>query len=387
MLLVGNTFHHFCETGHRDCWQTVGMPAGPPPSAPTTSFSLRGLLAALVVMAGVLHLVVAPGRGADWFAEGLALSIIGVALLAVGLALVVSTHKTFLYIVIGIMTLLAIWIVVTRVGGYPFGPWSSVTPQMGPYEILILTLSIISLTLAGASLIVGINHLGASGLRFDTLAPLAIVFVALPGISLSKWVDNGAHILGSNHTHSHTVSSNTPMPGMDHSTMMTTDERIQFGEQLVEARTAALQYPTLTDARAAGWILVGGYVSGAGQMLMNPTVDSQEQPFNAATPQGLLYASSIDSAPIVGVQYNTWTSDGSAPRGLIGQDMLWHLHTGTCEIGESLTAVYDEAVTGTACSQVNGALTNTTSWMIRAWVVPGWENSQGTLAHDNPLLP
>ncbi|MDP4937664.1 MAG: hypothetical protein NWQ68_09705, partial [Ilumatobacteraceae bacterium] len=102
------------------------MTAGPPPSAPSTSFSLRGLLAALVVMTGALHLVIAPGRGADWFAEGLALAMTGVALFAVGLALVVSTHKTFLYIVIGIMTLLAIWIVITRVGGYPFGPWSSV---------------------------------------------------------------------------------------------------------------------------------------------------------------------------------------------------------------------------------------------------------------------
>ena len=104
MLLVGNTIHHFCETGHSDCWQTVGMTAGPPPSAPSTSFSLRGLLAALVVMTGALHLVIAPGRGADWFAEGLALAMTGVALFAVGLALVVSTHKTFLYIVIGIMT-------------------------------------------------------------------------------------------------------------------------------------------------------------------------------------------------------------------------------------------------------------------------------------------
>jgi hypothetical protein len=176
---------------------------------------------------------------------------------------------------------------------------------------------------------------------------------------------------------------------MDHSmmSMMTIEERLQFGEQLVIAREAALKFPTLADARAAGWILVGGYVSGAGQMVMDPTGNSQDQVFDPAVPQGLLYASSIDSAPIVGVQYNAWTSDGSAPRGLIGQDMLWHLHTGTCEIGDSLTAVYDEAVTGTACSQINGALTNTTSWMIRAWVVPGWENSQGTLAHDNPLLP
>jgi hypothetical protein len=354
---------------------------------PTSSVSLRGILAALVSAVGLLLLIVAPGRSADWFAEGLGLAMLGVVLLAAGLALIVSTQRTLLYAVAILTTVVAAWLVVTRVSGYPFGPWSSVTPQMGPYEIIVLALSIISLTLAVAALIVGTDHLGSVGIRFDTLAPLAIVVVALPGFAVSRWADDGAHVMGSDHTHSHTVSMDSTMPGMDHSTMMTTDERIQFGEQLVDARTAALQFPTLADARAAGWILVGGYVSGAGQMLMNPRVDSQEQPFDTASPQGLLYASSIDSAPIVGVQYNAWTSDGSAPRGLIGQDMLWHLHTGTCEIGDSLTAVYDEAVTGTACSQINGALTNTTSWMIRAWVVPGWENSQGTLAHDNPLLP
>ena len=356
---------------------------------PTSSVSLRGITAALVAAVGALLFIVAPGRSADWFGEGLMLAIVGVMLIAAGLALVVSTHRTILFVAAGFLTVVATWLVITRTSGYPFGPWSSVTPQMGPYEVLVLVMSITSLTLAIATLAVGTEHLGTPGIRFDTIAPFAIVLVVLPGLSVSKWADNAAHILGSGHTHSQTMSSSSDMPGMDHSTMsmMTVEERLQFGEQLVIAREAALEFPTLADARAAGWILVGGYVSGAGQMLMNPTVDSQEQPFDTASPQGLLYASSIDSAPIAGVQYNAWTSDGSAPRGLIGQDMLWHLHTGTCEIGDSLTAVYDEAVTGTACSQVNGALTDTTSWMIRAWVVPGWENSQGTLAHDNPLLP
>lgn len=387
MLLVGNPFHHFCKTGHQHYWQTVEMSAEPDTSAPSTSFSLRGLLAALIVMSGVLHLIVAPGRGADWFVEGLLLSIVGVLLLTVGLALLVSTHRLFLYVIIAITTLVASWLIVTRVSGYPFGPWTSVTPQMGPYEILVLVLTVTSLALAVASLMVGIDHLGAVGLRFDTLAPLAIVIVALPGIAVSQWTDNGAHILGSNHTHSHTVTSNSPMSGMDHSKMMTADERIQFGEQLVEARNAALQYPTLADARAAGWILVGGYVSGAGQMLMDPTSHSYDQSFDAAIPQGLLYASSIDAAPIVGVQYNEWTSDGSTPSGFIGQDMMWHMHSGTCEINESFAVVYDELVTGKSCSEVDGKVTNTISWMVRAWIVPGWENSQGTLAHDNPLLP
>ena len=136
-------------------------------------------------------------------------------------------------------------------------------------------------------------------------------------------------------------------------------------------------------------------------MLMDPTSNSQEQVFDPAVPQGLLYESSDDSAPIVGVQYNAWTSDGSIPVGFIGHDMMWHMHTGTCEISDSFSVVYDEAVTGTACSQVKGTLTNSVSWMVRAWAIkipchfwqsifsvfgPGWESSQGPLSHENSLL-
>ena len=356
---------------------------------PTSSVSLRGITAALMTAVGALLLIVAPGRSADWFGEGLMLAIVGVVLIAVGLTLVVSTHRTILFVAAGFLTVVAAWLVITRTSGYPFGPWSSVTPQMGPYEVLVLVLSIISLTLAIATLVVGTEHLGTPGIRFDTLAPFAIVLVALPGLAVSKWADNAAHILGSGHTHSHTMSSSSDMPGMDHSmmSMMTIEERLQFGEQLVIAREAALKFPTLADARAAGWILVGGYVSGAGQMLMDPTSNSQDQVFDPAVPQGLLYSSSIDSATIVGLQYDAWTSDGSTPVGFIGQDMLWHMHTGTCEISDSFSVVYDEAVTGTACSQVKGTLTNSVSWMVRAWVVPGWESSQGQLSHENSLLP
>jgi len=355
----------------------------------TSAVSLRGIVAALVGAVGALLLIVAPGRAADWFAEGLMLATVGVLLIAVGLAFVVSSHRSILYFVVILMTLVAAWLVITRTAGYPFGPWSSVTPQMGPYEVLVLVLSIISLTLAIATLVVGTEHLGTPGIRFDTLAPFAIVLVALPGLAVSKWADNGAHILGSSHTHSHTMSSTSNMPGMDHSmmSMMTVDERVQFGQQLDIARKAALKFPTMADALAAGWIMVGEYVTGTGQMLMDPNSNSRDQVFDPAVPQGLLYASSIDTAPIVGLQYNAWTSDGSTPVGFIGQDMLWHMHTGTCEVNDSFAVVYDESVTGKACSKINGKLTNTVSWMVRAWIVPGWESSQGPLSHENSLLP
>ena len=164
---------------------------------PTSSVSLRGITAALMTAVGALLLIVAPGRSDDWFGEGLMLAIVGVVLIADGLTLVVSTHRTILFVAAGFLTVVAAWLVITRTSGYPFGPWSSVTPQMGVYEVLVLVLSIISLTLAIATLAVGTEHLGKPGIRFDTIAPFAIVLVALPGLAVSDWADNAARVLDS----------------------------------------------------------------------------------------------------------------------------------------------------------------------------------------------
>ena len=354
-------------------------------------FSLRGLLAALATLTGALLLLVTPGRSHDWLGEALALAIVGVALGTLGLATIASKTRWTLIALAVLTTLVVLWLIVTRAVGYPFGPWSQVSPSMGTFEILVLVLGLINLALVGGALLVDVEHLGAAGLRFDNIAPLALVIIALPGLAVSSWIDDGSQIVGSNHEHSQTLSlANTPsMPGMDHSHMievLSSEQRAQLGRQMVDARTAALQYPTLAMARSAGWVAIGSYVSGAGQMLVDPTAGSREIPFDPSIPQGLLFASLNDSAPIVGVQYNAWTNDGSTPDGFVAQDNMWHLHPGTCEISETTSVVYDKVVTGAACSKIDAQLTDKISWMIRAWVVPGWENPQGPLAHDNPLL-
>ena len=124
-------------------------------------------------------------------------------------------------------------------------------------------------------------------------------------------------------------------------------------------------------------------------MVVDASRDFRSVDFDIESPHGLIYASDELDAPIVGVQYSQWVSVSDAVSGFTGQQNLWHLHTGTCVVdgpsGEYAIPL-DEPTTGSGCQDVDGTRNDTVSYMIRAWVVPGWENPYGTFAHDHPSL-
>ena len=43
-------------------------------------------------------------------------------------------------------------------------------------------------------------------------------------------------------------------------------------------------------------------------------------------------------------------------------------------------------VTRAQCDAVHGDFMRRTTWMVHAWVVPGWESRGGVFAHDNPAV-
>ena len=343
--------------------------------------SVRGVLSSLTVAVGAMHLAVAPGRSADWRTEGLALASVGVIMLAAGAAVALRDTRPPLIIGSILHAVVVIALVVSRTAGYPFGPWTSTTPGMGPYEVVVLLAAAIALAVGLGALVSDVEHLGAPGLRFENLAPLAVVLVALPGVVTSQWADDAAHVQGSAHVH--TSPTGVPAP-----TPLTADERAELGRELTLAAAAIEAYPTLADAESAGWVRVGGYVPGVGQMLIDPSVDSRTRAFAPDEPSGLLYESSASDARLVGLQYDAWTPDGSTPDGFTGQASMWHLHDGTCVSDDAPWALpRDTAVTGDDCSTVNATYVDTSSWMLRVWLVRGWENPAGVFAHDNPSLP
>ena len=322
-------------------------------------------------------------RGTDWNLEGIGLASVGVVVIAIGLAILRTSARWAVVSSTVVNAAIIASLILTRTSGYPFGPFEGVSAPLGAYETLVIITSSITVSVSAANMILGRDRLGSPGLRFDTLAPVAIVAAALPGLAVSSWTDDVAYFAGAAHVHGGTTIDSSSQHGFAYRAELTPDERRELGAQLTMARTAALATPTLADARAAGWSEVGDPVPGGGQMMIDLGRRTADATFDPASPVALLFASAADDAPIVAVQYEGWTTSTTPPVGFTGQDVYWHLHTGTCLV-DDIRVVHDEPHVGARCELLGGSLTNTISWMIRAWVVPGWENPNGTFAHDHP---
>ena len=351
---------------------------------PANGFSLRGVLTALLTGLGVLHVLVAVGRSHDWTLEGAGLAAAGVTHLVAAVGVVLGRGRRILVAISIWLVVAAAALVVTRTAGYPFGPFAEYAPSFSSYDVAVLVISLVAVSLVAGVLLVDVDVLGRPGWRFDTLAPIAVVVASVPGLAVSSWVDDASSLAGSGHVHGVSVSSDVS------SSTLTLEQRDELARQIVLAREFAVSVPTLGDALTDGWIIAGDAAPGGGQMVIDPNVDHRELLFDPARPMGLLFASSDENAPVVGLQFAAWSDTIEPPRAFVGQDSMWHLHPGTCVVdgpnGEYALPL-DETVTGVGCDVVGGSRTDTVSFMMRAWLVPGWENPNGTFAHDHPALP
>lgn len=349
---------------------------------PVSSLSLRGVLAALLVALGALHLLVAVGRAHDWAVEGALLAGAGLVHLLGATTVALTRNRRHLIALVAWLAVAVGALVFTRTAGYPFGPFAEYAPSLSSYEFVVLGLSLVNAALLVGVLLVDVELLGHGGWRFDTLAPLAVIVAAVPGLATTRWVDDASSLAGSGHVH---YSSTLAISDGD----LTWEQREELGREVARVREIALAYPTLSSAIEVGWTLAGVSARGAGQMVVDTSRDFREIAFDIDTPHGLIYASSDPDAPIVGVQYAQWRSVVDDVSGFTGQQNLWHLHTGTCVVdgasGEYAIPL-DEPTTGSGCQEVDGRRIDNVSYMIRAWVVPGWENPYGTFAHDHPAL-
>jgi hypothetical protein len=155
--------------------------------------------------------------------------------------------------------------------------------------------------------------------------------------------------------------------------------------QLVAARAVAMKYPTVADATAAGYHLVGGgfgpgsgahYIGGGGYSFN----------FDPNHPLALIYDGISPTSPVVGLMY--YSMGALPPDGFAGPNDHWHRHSGVC-LGNGGDVLFppDSSVTALQCANVHGSYMRITGWMVHAWVVPGWESPKGVFSHENPDLP
>lgn len=158
--------------------------------------------------------------------------------------------------------------------------------------------------------------------------------------------------------------------------------RAQLGQQLATARTAAMSFPTVATAEAAGYHKVTDYLACIGAHYIKTSI--VDRTFDPASPEMLLYDSTKPDGRIVGLSYYV-ISDSTAPEGFAGPNDLWHQHIGLCvKYG---VVIGPERWSKARCERAGGQKADgSAGWMVHAWVLPGWESAWGTFSGEHPEL-
>lgn len=171
-------------------------------------------------------------------------------------------------------------------------------------------------------------------------------------------------------------------------------DRQELAREMNLARETALQYPTLADAEQAGLRRAGPFSPGLGTHM----ISYQNYGYGAGTgrmtddqirhPLAWIYDGTKPDSPIAGLFYSATVAN---PEGFIGPNDVWHQHTNICitqSAGGGVDAPLgaDHDATQAQCDAVGGRLLKATGPLLHAWVVPGYEDSQGVFSHLNPAI-
>jgi hypothetical protein len=170
--------------------------------------------------------------------------------------------------------------------------------------------------------------------------------------------------------------------------------RATLSAQLVVARGAAMQYPTVASARAAGMLQAGKFAPELGAHFISyANLNRELRPGGAVDPRypvGYIYDGIDPTSKVVGLMFVS-IAGGPAPSGFAGPNDHWHRHSNLCiQYGPNnkiaVPFAPDRDVTRAQCDTVHGDFMKRTVWMVHAWVVPGWESPKGVFSHADPDL-
>ncbi len=388
--------------------------ASTPPVTDSRTYAtyIGALAATFSVAAGAVHLGYAPHHLSEDWAHGWFFVAIAAFQLAFGV-LVVARPRPWLWraALIVNVAIVVTW-AVSRTSGLPFGPEALRKEDVAAPDLICTLLESGIVVLAALSLAFPENL--ARPVRdkvsavFTTFA-LAGAAVIVSAVMLTPTYVDAHEAGGTGHTHTEgttvALDGSTPCeqagpaasPGQLASTteghnhrgpnpqqVISEDERVALQAQQAEARQAALDFPTVADAEAGGYVMSVAYVPCIGAHYTNTLL---ARSFDPAHPSELLFDGTGPDARIVGLSYLVYSGD-TAPEGFAGPNDIWHQHTfngGLCMSGGEV--IGSEAMSEDDCAAIGGGKVSLDGvWMLHDWVVPGWECSWGTFAGECPEL-
>ena len=395
--------------------------ASAPPARETRTYaSYLGVLAAtLSVAAGAIHLGYAPHHLSEDWAHGWFFVVVGALQLAFGV-LVVARPRPWLWRVGLVLNVLVVvtW-AVSRSSGLAFGPEALRKEEVGAPD-LICTILESGIVVIAAVVLAFAKELSrpvrdrlSAVFTVTALSSLAVIVSAV--MLTPSYVDahestDHTHADGTTadgHTHASTVALDGSTPceqagpaaspgqvatdteghshrGPSPQQPLTEDQRQALQTEQAEARQAALRFPTVADAEAAGYTMSVAYVPCIGAHYTNTRL---ARSFDPARPSELLFDGTDPDSRIVGLSYLVYSGD-TAPDGFTGPNDVWHQHNfngGLCMSGGQV--IGSEQLSASDCEAIGGAKVSLNGvWMLHDWVVPGWECSWGAFAGECPEL-
>lgn len=407
--------------------------------AEVVSVASRIALAALCGAAGLIHLVMAPSHFRLSVVEGLLFAGAGWLQLGLAVALAARPSRQLLSAAIGVnLVFIGAW-AFSRIWGLPFGSHEWHPEEAGLVDLttvgfeaaLVLVVAVVLARPAVAS------AWSDSDFVLASIVPVAVVALttaslASPGALDHATTSHGDHGAGAGagaelaggapvgagadgHGHEHGPGGEEAAPGVGpaddkgfsmltnghaHETgkvELTNVEAAELGSQLALTADLVRRYPTLADARAAGYRQAGPFSPGLGTHMMPPVnqlapispdgvIDTPEEVAAAF----LIYDGTTPDSPIAGFMFFAYGFQ-EAPEGFAGANDHWHFHTNTCVVFNSDGTIdsplgADAEATQEQCDKYGGRLLENTGYMVHVWSVPGYENPNGTFAEVTPAI-
>jgi len=378
------------------------------------------LLAVLSGAAGVIHLAMVPSHWGSSAVEGIGFALTGWAQIVIAVMMLTSPSRGLLRVTMLVNVFaVGVWM-ISRTWGLPFGEHSG-EPHAAQFIDLVCVGLEVSLVVLAAWWLehpeFGRNWHGRA-LAVFAIVPIAVVALATAALA-SPSARNHAHdshaahdhtaaaassgttghvhtgsvaaassstgssdVVDLNGHHVHGVKAQDVAAEAQPDVPLDAPTRALLAQQLMAARDVALRYPTAADAERAGYHLVGGgFGPGSGAHYIGFRGFGS---FDPANPPTLIYDGISPTSQIVGLMY--LGGGATAPEGFAGPNDHWHRHSNVCLRGTDSLFPADSDVTAAQCAAAGGNFMAITTWMVHAWVVPGWESSQGVFSHENPNL-
>ena len=160
--------------------------------------------------------------------------------------------------------------------------------------------------------------------------------------------------------------------------------RATLQQQLVVARDTAMRYPTVADALAAGYHVVGGFGPGSGAHYIGGYSVTLRwlRPQQATGTDLRRHEPDLpDGRPHVLRHGQHRTRRVRGPERPLAPPQQ-RVHEGQ----PTVLSPPDADISQADCAALGGFFMTITGWMVHAWVVPSWESPDGVFSHENPNL-